>query len=122
MIREDINCEVCSSQPAKVIWLRRRRGGLDRTFVCPSCARERSRLHNGAGLDLERLIEGARSVGDAGGASRYSCKYCGTTLADIIIDGKPGCCGCFERFAVEIAEAIESSQGRGQHVGKAPVR
>jgi len=53
-------------------------------------------------------------------SAAYSCRFCGTTLADIVVDGRPGCCSCYSRFAHEIEKSVETAQGRTYHVGKAP--
>lgn len=112
-------CELCSSRPAKVMVLRRRHEDVNRTFVCLECANERARLYARTDFDFERVI--ARVDGRPNSRQPgYSCQFCGTTLADIIADGKPGCCTCYLRFASEIAQAIEIAQGCSHHTGKAP--
>lgn len=111
-------CEICSCRPAKVVVLRRRHEDLDRTFVCPECASERARLYTRTDFDFERVL--ARV--DPRAKTRvpaYSCRFCGTTLADIIADGRPGCRECYSRFAGEIEQAIETAQGHSRHTGKA---
>ncbi len=117
----DALCEFCSSRPAKVVVLRRRHEDVSRTFVCPQCASERARLYARTDFDFERVL--ART--DDRTKQRmpaYSCQFCGTTLADIIADGKPGCCECYRRFAGEIEQAITSAQEHERHIGKAPER
>jgi len=114
-------CELCCSRPAKVVVLRRRLEDTHRTFVCPQCANERARLYARTDFDFERVI--AR-VDDRATDRHpaYSCHFCGTTLADIIADGRPGCCECYTRFAGEIEQAIETAQDHSRHTGKAPER
>ena len=112
-------CEHCSIRPAKLVIVRRLNQDIYRTFVCPECAEERTRLYVGDGLDLDRVILGLeRASGGAGTA--YQCRLCGTTLADLIVGGRPGCHACYGKFAAEIDNAIETAQGRTYHVGKAP--
>jgi len=100
---------------------RRRQDDIHRTFVCSECASERARLYSGAGLDLERVVARLERNAVAAGPS-YECRMCGTTLADIIADGRPGCCVCYARFAGEVEQAIRAAQGKTSHVGKAPDR
>lgn len=114
-------CELCSSRPAKMIVVRRRHEDVDRTFVCAQCASERARLYARTDFDFERVL--ARVDPRAGVYQpAYGCRFCSTTLADIITDGRPGCCSCYARFAGEIEQAIETAQGFTHHTGKAPGR
>lgn len=110
-------CECCSIQPAKLVIVRRLNDDVYRTRVCPECAQERTRLYLKDGLDLDRVILGLDKV-SAGAGTAYECRLCGTTLADIVVGGRPGCCLCYGKFAVEIETAMETIQGRTWHVGK----
>lgn len=119
---ENRPCEICSSRPATVIIARRRLGFSNRTFVCPECADERARLCGVQGFGVERVIgylEG-RSSGNKGPS--VGCRLCGTTLAEIIADAKPGCSMCYVRFADEIEPAVRAAQGRTLHIGKRPLK
>ena len=120
MIIENLLCEICSSRPARLIVLRRRHGDVRRTFVCSECSNERSRLYTNSQLDLERVLIHLEKKPNVDNSVVLGCKNCGMTLADIIVDGKPGCCLCYARFSVEIGSAIEEAQGHSHHTGKAP--
>lgn len=98
-----------------------RRRGLDtlRTFVCHECANERARLLSGTALDFDGIVARVDSFDDGSHSASYTCRMCGTTLADIVVDGRPGCCLCYSRFAGELYQAVESAQGYTRHVGKA---
>lgn len=120
MIIENLLCEVCSSRPARLIVLRRRHGDLRRTHVCSGCANEHARLFTNSQLDLERVLNYLEKKPGMGTAAASGCRNCGMTLADIIVDGRPGCCLCYSRFGEEIGDAIKDAQGYIQHVGKAP--
>lgn len=114
-------CEMCSSRPAKMVVLRRRHEDVERTFVCSECAGERARLYARTDFDFERVL--ARVDPKAGTHQpAYSCRFCGTTLADIIADGRPGCCSCYARFAGEIELAVQTAQHCTRHMGKAPAK
>jgi protein-arginine kinase activator protein McsA len=120
-MNDDSLCELCSSRPAKMVVVRRRHEDIDRTFVCCECASERARLYAGTDFDLTSVL--ARADPNAAmHVPAYSCRFCGTTLADIIADGKPGCCSCYGRFAGEIEQAIQTTQGCTHHTGKASFR
>ena len=99
---------------------RRRRGDTYRTFVCPECASERTRLLAETSIDLGRIMTGVdkRPAGDE--AAAYSCRLCGATLADVVVDGRPGCCLCYGRFPGEIEHVMEAAQGAKYHLGKTP--
>lgn len=118
---ENSLCEICSCRPAKVVVLRRRQEDVHRTFVCSECANERARLYARTDFDFERVLARVDQRANAH-VPAYSCRFCGTTLADIIADGKPGCCTCYSRFAGEIEQAIETAQGHTNHTGKASHR
>lgn len=90
--------------------------------MCLECARDQARLHIGSTLDPWRLLSVVRSDGDGGRFPAYACKQCGATLADIIADGRPGCCACYTRFAEEVERAVLAAQGRTRHTGKLPQR
>jgi len=114
-------CELCSTRPARMIVLRRRGEDVSRTFVCRECASERARLYAGTDFDFTGVL--ARVDPNAAAhVPAYSCRFCGATLADIVADGKPGCCSCYTRFAGEIEQAIRAVQHGTRHIGKAPVR
>lgn len=101
--------------------LRRRREYVDRTFVCPECAGERARLY-AAGVDFDRIITRMERGPLNGDSAAYSCRLCGTSLAEVIADGRPGCCLCYIRFADEIEQAAKRAHDHTRHVGKAPAR
>ena len=105
-----------------MIVARRRGGDSYRTLVCPECAAERARLYTHAPLDFERIIARMDSRSTTGEQASYSCRLCGATLADIVVDGKPGCCLCYQRFAGEVEQVVAAAQGRTHHLGKAPRR
>jgi protein-arginine kinase activator protein McsA len=99
--------------------VRRKGEDIYRTFVCRECAVERTRLFAGAGLSFDRIAKAVQKS-DTSKTASYSCRLCGTTLADIIVDGRPGCCLCYARFAAEIEDAVMAAQGSLFHVGKTP--
>ena len=113
-------CEVCSSRPATLVIMRRRKDYSDRTYVCPECAGERAGALGGPRLDFERIIARVAGKPTTGEKAAFSCALCGTTLADIIVDGRPGCCMCYSRFPAELDEAIKAAQGPTGHIGKGP--
>lgn len=121
MISDPVKCEICAGRPAKLVMVRQKNKDIYRTFVCQECANERTRLYSGSGLNVDRI---AAAVGPSDNSQRaaYSCRLCGTTLADIVVDGKPGCCLCYARFAGEIEDALKSVQGSTFHIGKTPER
>jgi protein arginine kinase activator len=112
-------CDICSNRPARLLLLRRTGDDVYRTHVCQECANERARLSSRTTLDFERMLDRLRGR-SAGERASYSCRFCGTTLADVVVDGRPGCCLCYERYAEELAQMIEEAQGRVGHVGKTP--
>lgn len=117
MVLENPICEVCSGKPAKLVLIRRLNEDTYRTFVCLECAEERTRLYVRNGLDLDRMVLEFDKITPS---ASYVCKLCGTTLADLVVGGKPGCCLCYTKFTGEIEKAIETSQGRTYHIGKNP--
>jgi protein arginine kinase activator len=119
---DDRLCEICSSRSAKMVVVRRRGEDTQRTLLCPECAAERARLYTDASLDFERIMARMGSRSTTGERASYSCGLCGATLADVVVDGKPGCCLCYSRFAGEIDQAVAAAQGSTQHLGKAPRR
>lgn len=120
MIPDNITCKVCSSRPARLVMLRRRRGYVDRTFVCTECAGERARLHSNLGVDFDRIITRMEHGSSDCVSAAYSCRLCGTSLAEVIADSKPGCCMCYVRFSAEIEDAARRVHDHTRHVGKAP--
>ncbi len=118
MAVENPICEYCSIRPAKIVLVRRLRDDTCRMFVCAECAEERTRVYVKNGLDLERMVMGMDR--NTGLDAAYSCSLCGTTLADIVVGGRPGCCGCYIKFAGEIENAMKVAQGCTLHIGKTP--
>ena len=121
MITENLQCEICSSRPAKLMCLRSKQGDVSRTFVCADCAGEVAGRRAGPSLDLERILSGMER-NSAASHSAYSCRLCGTSVAEIVSDGRPGCCMCYLHFTAEIQQAAGLAHGRTRHVGKAPAR
>lgn len=68
------------------------------------------------------MVERIKTRAMGGASSSAGCALCGTTLAEIVADAKPGCSMCYARFAAEIEPAVRAAQGRTTHVGKAPSR
>ncbi|MCX6343480.1 MAG: hypothetical protein NT018_00230 [Armatimonadetes bacterium] len=120
MAVENPICECCSIRPAKLVVVRRRRDDTYRTFVCCECAEELTRVYVKNGLDLDGMVLGMDR--GAGSDTAYSCRLCGTTLADIVVGGRPGCCACYGKFGGEIENAIKVAQGHTLHMGKTPER
>ena len=120
MLTDRVTCEICSSRPARLVVARRRGEDTYRAFACRECANERARFYAGAGLDFDRIIARVDNRPSLGEAAGYSCRLCGATLADIVVDGRPGCCLCYARFTGEVEQAVEAAQGCTYHVGKAP--
>jgi protein arginine kinase activator len=50
----------------------------------------------------------------------FECPVCGTTLADVVTDGRPGCCDCYTKFASDVEDSIVKAQEHNAHVGKSP--
>ena len=120
LIPEKLQCEICNRRGAKVAYLRRKDGDVGPMHVCSDCARDVLRLHVCPQVDLERVFSEIERNYSTGKSPAYSCRLCGSTLAQIVADGKPGCCMCYLRFAGEIEQAVGLAQGRTRHVGKTP--
>ena len=118
MTIENPICEQCSIRLAKLVVIRRLRDDTCRTFVCCECAEERTRIYVKNGLDLDGMVLGMDRGAESDNA--YRCRLCGTTLADMVVDGRPGCCACYGKFAGEIENAMKVTQGCALHVGKTP--
>ncbi|MHB9038278.1 MAG: hypothetical protein ACYC64_16610 [Armatimonadota bacterium] len=118
MISDPVICEICSCRPARLVVVRRRGEDTCRTFVCAECGNERARLYAGASLDFDRIVARVDRPADGTESTAYGCRLCGTTPADIVVDGRPGCCLCYARFAGEVEQAVEAAQGSAYHMGK----
>gem|GEM_PF-1062899 len=121
MLIENKKCEICFTKPARMVIFRRRRNDCERTLVCETCASERSRLYSDVPLDIESVLVRIerRAVGDA---PLLNCRLCGTSLADVAVNPRPGCCLCYERFESAVRAAVVDAQGAVYHVGKHPPR
>lgn len=102
-----------------MVILRRRGDDVHRTLVCHECGGERARLYANANLDLGGILARLDVENSRGRSSSSACGLCGATLADIVADGRPGCCACYTRFESEIERAVREAQGATHHVGKA---
>ncbi len=119
----DRPCEICSSRPAKLMIVRRRQEDMCRTYVCHECAQEQSRLYTKASVDLQRMVVQLDGMPDASRATRnFGCRLCGATLADVVADGRPGCCLCYSCYAEDMEQAISHAQGSTRHIGKVSAR
>lgn len=52
--------------------------------------------------------------------SEKVCSNCGTSLSDIIANGKFGCSQCYEDFKDKVGEILIQTQGSEKHNGKIP--
>jgi len=80
-------CEICSSRKASRIILHHRLDDTSRTYVCSECATEQARIYANASIDFEHIVAKCEGKPSAKESSGYSCAMCGTTLADIVVDG-----------------------------------
>lgn len=108
-------CEQCAERQARIVILRNVGGLSRRTFVCKECAEQNSKITTRTSFDLNAMFERINKTEPA-----QACGICGTTMADIIVDAKPGCCRCYGRFSDEIRSAAEKCQGQMGHIGKSP--
>ncbi len=118
----DPKCELCSARPAEMVIVRGRADDMVRTLVCRECAGDRARLYANANLDLGGILDRVRATGSQRRPTKGACELCGATLADLVTDGRPGCCVCYSRFQTAVGDMIREAQGRSRHVGKAPRR
>jgi len=110
-------CEICAGRPAVSVFVRRRGAHVVRVRVCSECAGDRARLVV-KNLDIQAVVSGFGRGRGPDPSSAYTCSLCGTTLADIVTGGDPGCSACYARFSAEILPLIHKAQGRERHVGK----
>ncbi len=99
--------------------MRKKQDDYVRVFICSECAKDRSKLFAKSNIDLSNIF---LNINESEHESVYSCGICGTTIADIVENGRPGCCHCYLRFSDEIDESLKNIHGRNRHVGKAPMR
>ncbi len=62
----------------------------------------------------------APSVGRLASGGRKKCSLCGSTLEDIVSEGKVGCPKCYEVFENELEDSVRRIHGTGRHTGRAP--
>jgi len=113
-------CEVCSCRHAERVLLKRRGDTAVRTYMCLECSSEHSGYCGPSGVNLSRMLQGMGRRGETAKLSAFACPSCGTTLADIVTDGRPGCCECYDKFASDIEDSILKAQEHLAHVGKSP--
>lgn len=105
-------CEVCGRQRAMDSRIMDRGFGDEKVAVCFECARS---------LDLKgRQID--FSMDFWGEPKRITkCPLCGTTVDSIMSSNYVGCATCYKVFSKDIAELVDSLQGKHLHVGKVPL-
>ena len=116
----DTTCEVCRSRPARLTVVRRRGGDILRTLVCSECAGHHARLYVGSGVDLRKFLDRLQSHSAGRSGAENTCPLCGASQTEIVTEGRPGCCLCYEHFQARFNDLIRQAQNRTRHVGKTP--
>lgn len=57
-------------------------------------------------------------VGKPGTDDTRRCPGCGTSVADLYVDGRMGCARCYETFPNIIQRALVALHGANEHMGK----
>lgn len=112
------SCDICRTNPAKYVVARQRNGVCSKQLVCVECAP--GAIQSVApGIVLPKTLRSSCADGRQDSANaHFRCSVCGTQLAEIITEAKPGCPACYSRFKDEFESIIESFQPGRYHVGK----
>ncbi len=113
-------CDICGKNHAKIFVVRRKNGVLARRLVCLECAPGAADELAPGTTEPQRLYQAILDRATHSNDSSFKCNLCGTQLADIISEGRPGCCLCYTRFDNELTQVIESVQPGRYHTGKTP--
>ena len=113
-------CDICGKNQAKIFVVRRKNGVSARRLLCLECAPGAADELAPGTPEPQRLYQTILNKVTHSSDSTFRCSLCGMQLAEIISEGRPGCCLCYTRFENEITQVIESVQPGRYHTGKTP--
>jgi len=121
-------CQKCGKNQATVYYKQNINGEVSEIALCAECAAKSGiagKLNNffADPFTLGFNFLGGQSEGRTRRVSpptQKVCTLCGSSLRDIIEDGKIPCAKCYEVFRDELADSIERIHGRVTHKGRCP--
>lgn len=118
-----MKCSHCNNREANTHFKRIINGRKEEMFLCEECARELGVMDE---FDFEPFTmdsffggligAGAAALNSLAGIER--CGSCGSSLNDIISNGRVGCAQCYTKFEDRLTPSIEKIHGKTKHVGK----
>ena len=119
-----MKCQRCNKNEANTHITKVINGVKTETYLCSECAGENQDLINfKMGLDNEfenffsgffgaPQIDTAPSKGIGG---QRACGFCGTTLDEVIQNGRLGCSDCYKSFADFLLRPLKQIHGANRH-------
>lgn len=121
-------CQKCGKNQATVYYKQNINGEVSEIALCADCAAQSGIAGKLNSFFSDPFTLGFNFLGGQSSAAqgRVSpptqkvCTLCGSSLRDIIEDGKIPCAKCYEVFRDELADSIERIHGRVTHKGRRP--
>jgi len=114
-----MKCDQCD-KTASVHLTQVLEGKMQKLHLCESCAQEMG-VGQGSSFSMSDLLLGkgvAEPLSRSGG--NKTCSECGWSLRKLKKVGRLGCPGCYEAFAEEIENVLESIHQSTRHRGRYP--
>ena len=105
-------CEICGRRSAVDSRSLNRGYGEERVAVCFECVKVMDSKESHIDFSMNFWGESNKIT---------KCAVCGTTIDSILSSGYVGCATCYKIFSREIADLVNSIQGKNVHVGKVPL-
>ncbi len=125
-----MKCQSCNKNEANTHITKIINGAKTELYLCSQCANESgevSAFENGFDKEFENFFNGFFGSGQSGAAipqktTEKQCPTCGTSLDEILKQGRLGCSRCYEIYREQLARPLKQIHGAAAHTGKIPTR
>lgn len=103
-------CQKCGKNQANVLYKQMINGEYKEISLCSECAKDLEMPFN--------LFKKPTHMNELN--TSKVCNLCGSTIRDIMQNGKAGCPKCYDIFRNELSNTIAHIHGMTAHTGRAP--
>ncbi len=112
-------CQNCGKNDATTHYHSVINGVVKDKYLCSECAVKDRQMSVGEN-DFLKMLTSFFNDSSVQNLKTVKCECCGTTFADIRLNGKVGCGNCYNVFKEELTPTLQRIHGRTTHIGKRP--
>ena len=126
-----MKCQKCNKYEANTHITKIINGVKTEVYLCPQCAAQSGEMadfSSGFDKEFDSFFSGFFGNTQLGASSNRQesaqnrCPLCGTTLNEVLKQGKLGCSECYDTFAAHLERPFKQIHGNTRHTGKIPSR